>query len=95
MKNLTPELIAKAKTVKSAEALLEIAKANDVELAEEEAKTYFEQLNTNGAVSDDELEAVSGGFNCGSGSENDSESDTTDSNFDTNIGNKENNSKFI
>ena len=62
MKNLTPELIAKAKTAESAEELLALAKANNVELTEEEAKTYFEQLNANGAVSDDELGAVAGGF---------------------------------
>ena len=61
MKNLTPELIAKAKAAKSAEELFELAKANNVELTEEEAKTYFEQLNANGAVSDDELELVAGG----------------------------------
>ena len=62
MKNLTPELIAKAKAAKSTEELLALAKANNVELTEEEAKTYFEQLNANGAVSDDELGAVAGGF---------------------------------
>ena len=61
MKNLTPELIAKAKAAKSAEELLALAKANNVELTEEDAKTYFEQLNANGAVSDDELDAVAGG----------------------------------
>ena len=61
MKNLTPELIAKAKTAKSAEELLALAKDNNVELTEEDAKTYFEQLNANGAVSDDELDVVAGG----------------------------------
>ena len=61
MKNLTPELIAKAKAAKSAEELLELAKANSVVLTEEEAKTYFEQLNATGIVSDDELDVVSGG----------------------------------
>ena len=64
MKNLTPELAAKAKAAKSAEELLELAKANGVELTETEAKTYFEQLHTNAAVSDDELEAVAGGSFC-------------------------------
>ena len=63
MKNFTPELIKKAKAAKSAEELLALAKANNVELTEEEAKTYFEQLNANGAVSDDELDVVAGG--CG------------------------------
>lgn len=61
MKNLTPELIAKAKAAKSAEELLELAKANSVVLTEEEAKIYFEQLNATGVVSDDELDVVSGG----------------------------------
>ena len=56
-------MIAKAKTAESAEKLFEIAKANNVELTEEEAKTYFDQLNANGAVSDDELDVVAGG--CG------------------------------
>ena len=61
MKNLTPELIAKAKAAQSAEELLELAKANGIELTAEEAKTYFGQLNTTGVVSDDELDVISGG----------------------------------
>jgi predicted ribosomally synthesized peptide with nif11-like leader len=64
MKNLTPELIAKAKAAKSAEELLALAKENGVELAEDEAKTCFEQLHANAEISDDELEAVSGGGIC-------------------------------
>ena len=75
MKNLTPELIAKAKTAESAEELLTLAKANNVELTEDEAKTYFEQLNANGAVSDDELDIVAGGLGCpDDGEENDAKS---------------------
>ena len=61
MENLTPELIAKARAAKSTEELLELAKENGVEITEEEAKTFYEQLHTNGAVADDELEAVAGG----------------------------------
>ena len=61
MSNMNPELIAKAKAAKTAEELIELAKDNNVELTEEEAKTYFEQLNANGAVADDELDAVAGG----------------------------------
>ena len=61
MKNLTPELIAKVKTAKSAEELLALAKANGVVLSEKEAKTYFDQLNSNGIISDEELDAVAGG----------------------------------
>ena len=62
--NFSPELIAKAKAAKCAEELIALAKDNNVELTEEQAKTYFEQLNETGAVSDDELEAVAGGA-CG------------------------------
>lgn len=61
MKNLTPELIAQAKSVKSAEQLLELAKAHHFEMTEAEAKTCFAQLNANGSVDDDELELVAGG----------------------------------
>ena len=61
MSNKNPELIAKAKAAKTAEELIELAKDNNVELTEEDAKTYFEQLNANGAVSDDELDVVAGG----------------------------------
>ena len=63
MTNITPELIAKAKVAKSAEELFELAKANNVEMTEEEAKTYFAQLSANATVADEELEAVAGG--CG------------------------------
>ena len=65
MTNYTSKLVAKAKAAKSADELFELAKANNVELTEEEAKTYFEQLNANGAVSDDELGAVAGGGSLG------------------------------
>ena len=61
---MNKELIAKAKAAKNAEELLELAKANNVEMTAEEAKTYFAQLNTKGAVADDELDAVAGGSFC-------------------------------
>jgi predicted ribosomally synthesized peptide with nif11-like leader len=64
MINFTPELIAKAKAAESAEALLALAKENGVDLTEDEAKTCFEQLHANTEISDDELEAVSGGGIC-------------------------------
>ena len=77
MKNLTPELIEKAKTAKSVEELLKLADGNGIELTEEEAKTYFAQLNANAAVSDDELDAVAGGGSCpGGDDEEDDESDS-------------------
>lgn len=64
MKNLTPELVEKAKAAKSVAELLELAKANNVEITEEEADAYFDQLGSNGIISDEELDAVAGGGNC-------------------------------
>jgi hypothetical protein len=62
MKNLTPEMIEKAKTVKSEDELLELAKASNVEMTADEAATYFAQLNPkSGEISDDDLDNVSGG----------------------------------
>ena len=43
----TPELIEKAKSAKTPEELMALAKENGVELTEESAKAYFEQLNPN------------------------------------------------
>ena len=63
MQNVPPELIVEAQASKIVEELLELAKENNVEMTEEEAKTYFAQLNANGVVSDDELDTVAGG--CG------------------------------
>ena len=65
MTNFTPELIAKAKAAKNAAELFELAKAAGVELTEEEAKAYFDQLHTGGALDDDDLDAVAGGSSCG------------------------------
>ena len=62
MMNFTAEMIEKAKTAESVEQLLEIAKANAVEMTPAEAATYFAQLNpVTGELSDDDLDAVSGG----------------------------------
>ncbi len=62
MKNLTPEMIEKAKKAKSAEELLELAKAGGVEMTADEAATYFAQLGTkSGELYDDDLDAVAGG----------------------------------
>ena len=62
---MNQELITKAKAAKSVEDLLELAKASNVELSDEQAKEYFAKLNpTKGELSDDELDEVSGG-GCG------------------------------
>lgn len=56
------EMLVKAKKAKTPEELLAIANENGVELDEEGAKAYFEQLNQNtGELSDDELDEVAGG----------------------------------
>ena len=73
MTNYTPELIAKARAAKSAEELFELAKANEMEITEEDAKLYFAQLNANGAVADDELDAVAGGGSCPGGDDEEDE----------------------
>ena len=57
------ELILKAKECKSAEEIMALAKENGYELTEEQAKEYFEKLNANGEIADDELDNVAGG--CG------------------------------
>ena len=74
MININAEMIKKAKTAKSADELLKIAKANGVEMTEDEAATYLAQLNsTSDELSDDELVNVSGGCNNSSGNEEDND----------------------
>ena len=50
--NISKELSEKAKTAKTAEELLAMAKAENIELTEEEAAKAFEELNKTGEVSD-------------------------------------------
>ena len=59
--NISKELLEKAKTAKSAEELLEMAKAENIELTEEEAAQAFAKMNKNGELSDEELDNVAGG----------------------------------
>lgn len=58
---ITPELIEKARHASSPEELLALAKVNEIELSEDEAKGYFEQFNKTGELSDEELDNVAGG----------------------------------
>ena len=59
---MNTELIAKAKEAKSPEELMALAKENGMELTEEAASTYFNQLNPKmGELADDELDNVAGG----------------------------------
>ena len=57
------KLIEKAKTAKTAEELLAMAKAENIEMTAEEAAKVFAELHKTGELSDEELDNVSGG--CG------------------------------
>ena len=60
--NFTPELIEKAKSAKTPEELMALAKENGIELTEESAAAYFDRLHPQtGELSDDELDNVAGG----------------------------------
>ena len=59
---LNNEILAKAKTAKTPEELVELARENDVEMTEESAKAYVDLLHPKtGEMSDDELDDVAGG----------------------------------
>ena len=61
----TKEMLEKAKTAKSAKELLELAKAEGIELTAEQAVRAFTELNKSGELSDEELEnAAGGGSDC-------------------------------
>ena len=55
------KLIEKAKTAKTAEELLAMAKAENIDLSAEEAEKAFAELNKTGELSDEELNNVAGG----------------------------------
>ena len=61
--NVSKELLERAKTTKSAEELLEMAKGENIELTAEEAAKAFEELHKTSEISDEELDNVAGG--CG------------------------------
>lgn len=57
------EMIEKAKTAKSAEELIQMAKAENIEMTAEEAAKAFAELHKTGEIADEELDNVAGG--CG------------------------------
>lgn len=59
--NFTNEMIAKAGKAASAEELIEMAKAEGVELTAEEAEQYFKFLHGSRELTDEELDQVAGG----------------------------------
>lgn len=66
----TKELLEKAKTAGTAEELIELAKAEGMELTAEDAALALARLHKAGELADDELDNVSGGCgdpNSGSG----------------------------
>ena len=56
------ELLEKLQTAKSAEELVEMAKAEGAEIAPDKAEELFAKLNAEGEISEEELEAIAGGF---------------------------------
>ena len=60
MKSFDAELMEKAKSAKSAEELLAIAKENGVEMTADEAKECYEQI-ASCELDDDLLDGVAGG----------------------------------
>ena len=59
--NISKELLEKAKTAKTAEELLAMAKEENIELTVEQAAKAFAELNITGELSDEELDNVAGG----------------------------------
>ena len=61
------ELLEKVKAAKSAEEIMELAKAAGQEITADEAKGLFEELGKAGELSDEDLDAVAGGARTASG----------------------------
>ena len=56
------ELLEKLQTAKSAEELVEMAKAEGAEIAPDKAEELFAKLNAEGELSDEDLEEIAGGI---------------------------------
>ena len=57
---MTNEILEKLKAAKSAEELIEMAKANGAEITAEDAQKLFSQIS-GGELSDEDLEEIAGG----------------------------------
>ena len=55
------EFIEKAQAAKSPEELAALARENNIELTEEQAKEYYDRLHSGSELVDDELDMVAGG----------------------------------
>ena len=60
---LSEDVISKAMACKTADELLELAKAEGIELTKDEAEAYLVETE-DVELSDEELQQVAGGFNC-------------------------------
>ena len=60
MTDFSAEMIQKAKVAKSAGELFELAKAEGLDITEDEARKYFEQINLH-TLDEELLDMVSGG----------------------------------
>ena len=56
------ELFKKLKAAKSAQELIELAKAEGAEIAPDKAEELFAKLNAEGELSDEDLEEIAGGI---------------------------------
>ena len=56
------ELLEKLQTAKSAEELIEMAKAEGAEIAPDKAEELFAKLNAEGELSDENAENLAGGY---------------------------------
>lgn len=56
------KIIAKLKEAKSVDEMIDLAKANGVELAKGKAQELFDKFNSNGELNDDILDSVAGGI---------------------------------
>ena len=62
MKNANiKELLEKLKAAKSVEELVEMAKAEGVEIPADKVEELFAKLNADGEISDDDVENIAGG----------------------------------
>ena len=57
------ELLEKLQSAKSAEELVEMAKANGAEIPADEAEELFAKLNAKEELSDEDVEKIAGGSN--------------------------------
>ena len=55
------DIIVKAKSCKSVEELIALAKENGAEITSEQAEEYFKSMHNSGEISDEELDNVTGG----------------------------------